>query len=161
MRRLTAAQVVEVLRIAAREVGVTEDPPGSNAGKRVEEYLKAVHLVKGQPWCAAFVAWVGIEARGADWPVPRVGGCATLGEWAKKERVRYLKPKVGDIGLLYFPKMRRFAHTFFVESEPDAEGRWGTIEGNTSGGGSREGWGVFRRRRKFGVNDRFIRIGPK
>lgn len=71
-----------------------------------------------------------------------------------------LKPKVGDIGLLYFPKMGRFAHTFFVTDPPDATGRWGTIEGNTSGGGSREGWGVFRQRRLFKSQDRFIRIGP-
>lgn len=160
MKRLTVAAIREVLETAAREVGTTEVPPNSNAGPRVEEYLKMVHLSKGQPWCAAFVAWVGVTALGERWPVPRVGGCATLGEWAKKERVRYLKPKVGDIGLLYFPKLGRFAHTFFIESTPDVQGRWGTIEGNTSGGGSREGWGVFRRRRVFGVNDRFIRLGP-
>src|SRR5688572_20513398 len=160
MKRISLIELESLLLTAAREIGTTEVPANSNAGPRVEEYLKTVHLAKGQPWCAAFVAWVGVQVLADRWPVPRVGGCATLGEWAKKEHVRYLKPKVGDIGLLYFPKMKRFAHTFFVESKPDAEGRWGTIEGNTSGGGSREGWGVFRRRRKFGVNDRFIRLGP-
>jgi hypothetical protein len=160
MRGLTRAEVQRVLAVAAGEIGTVEDPPGSNAGPRVEEYLATVHLTRGNPWCAAFVAWVGVTAVGVAWPVPLVGGCATLGEWAQKEHVRYLHPQVGDIGLLYSPRRQRFAHTFFVSGGPDAAGARETIEGNTSGGGSREGWGVFRRRRHFGPGDRFIRIGP-
>ena len=159
MRRLNADQVAAVLAAAASEVGVTEVPPGSNAGPKVEAYLNTVHLAKGNPWCAAFVAWVGTQVMGADWPVPLVGGCATLGDWSRAQGVRFIKPKVGDVFLLYFAKMGRFAHTGFVETGPDESGRWGTIEGNTSGGGSREGWGVFRQRRMFGAKDRFIRIG--
>lgn len=161
MKLLSAADVTKVLATAVAETGVTEEPPGSNAGPRVEEYLAAVNLKKGDPWCAAFVAWVGVHAVGDDaWMPPNVGGVATLGDWAKREGVRMLKPKVGDVFLLYFAKLRRFAHTGFVTEKPDAAGKWGTIEGNTSGGGSREGWGVFARRRAFGPNDRFIRIGP-
>ena len=159
MIKLTASQVHSVLASAVAEIGVTEVPPGSNAGPRVEEYLATVHLPKGNPWCAGFVAWCGVQVMGSAWPVPRVGGCATLGDWAKKVGWRMLNPKLGDVFLLHFPKLGRFAHTGFITDVPDASGKWGTIEGNTSGGGSREGWGVFRQRRAFGANDRFIRIG--
>jgi hypothetical protein len=161
VKKLTAAQVAKVLEVARQEVGVTEEPPGTNAGPRVEEYLATVGLKKGNPWCAAFVCWVGHAAVGDDaWMPPNTGGCAALGDWAKREGVRMLKPKIGDIFLLYFPKLKRFAHTGFVAGPPDESGKWATVEGNTSGGGSREGWGTFEHRRLFGPSDRFIRLGP-
>lgn len=159
MRPLNNLQLRNVIDAAVGELGTTEQPPGSNAGPKVEEYLNAVNLPKGQPWCAAFVAWVGVHALGKDWPVPHFGGCASLGAWAKHEGVLHQTPQVGDLFLLYFPKLGRFAHVGFITDEPDASGKWGTVEGNTSGGGSREGWGVFRQRRMFNVTDRIIQLG--
>jgi len=43
-------------------------------------------------------------------------------------------------------------------AEPVTEDQqaWWTIEGNTNQGGSPEGIGVFRRRRTFGPDDRFV-----
>jgi hypothetical protein len=47
-----------IIRAAEGEVGVTEDPVGSNRGPRVEAYQAATHLAgSGWPWCGAFVAW--------------------------------------------------------------------------------------------------------
>lgn len=159
MPLLSPEELAKVLDAALREEGVTEDPPGSNGGKRVGEYQRVTGNKRGDAWCASFVNWCGVTTLGPEWPVLRSGGCAALGEWAKREGVRMLQPQVGDIGLLYFPKLHRFAHTFFITDPPDVSGKWGTVEGNTSGGGSREGWGVFRHRRAFGSNDRFIRLG--
>lgn len=46
-----------VLEAAEREIGVREDPPGSNRGKRVEFYQSLTWLPgSGWPWCVAF-AW--------------------------------------------------------------------------------------------------------
>ena len=144
-----------VLRVAASQVNVTECPPNSNAGLKVEEYLSSVGLAKGNPWCAAFVYWVGRFALGAKWPLPKTGGCATLGDHATAHGLMALKPQAGDVFLIYFPSLKRFAHTGFVVS---VEGTTcTTIEGNTSGAGSREGWGVFQRTRTLGTKDRVIR----
>lgn len=159
MKPLSEVQLTNLLAAAQAEIGTVEEPKGSNAGPKVEAYLKAVGLPKGNPWCAAFVAWVGVHALGAGWPVPHFGGCASLGAWAKHEGVLHQTPQVGDLFLLYFPKLARFAHVGFISEEPDASGKWGTIEGNTSGAGSREGWGVFAHRRAFGPNDGIIQLG--
>jgi len=160
IRPLTADQLARVLFVAATQVGVTECPPNTNSGLKVEDYLAITGLGKGNPWCAAFVAWVGVTALGAAWPVPRVAGCASLGDWGQRESVLQADPQVGAIGLLWYASKARFAHTFFIEGRPDLSGAWSTIEANTSGGGSREGWGVFRRRRKFAPEDRFLVLGP-
>ena len=47
--------IAKVLEIAAGEIGVCEDPPGSNNGKRVSEYQRAVGIDSGEPWCVAFI----------------------------------------------------------------------------------------------------------
>ena len=136
-----------------------EDPAGSNAGPRVEGYLKVVGLKRGAPWCAAFVAWCGVQLLGPTWPVPRTGGCAALGEWAGKNGILLDRPAIGDLFLLEFPRLHRFAHVGLVAEDPDVTGHWGTIEGNSNPAGGREGFGVFRHRRAFGSQDRFIRLG--
>lgn len=53
------------LILAMTQVGVMEDPPGSNRGPKVDEYLRSVGLDPedgSYPWCAAFVYWVFQEA---------------------------------------------------------------------------------------------------
>lgn len=147
--------IERVLFVASTQVNVTECPPNTNSGLKVEEYLDTVGLTKGQPWCAAFVAWCGRVALKQGWPLPLVGGCQTLYEKADAKGLIRTAPAVGDVFLLWFPKLNRFAHTGFVEAVAGAQVT--TVEGNTSGAGSREGWGVFRRTRTFGPQDRFIR----
>ena len=62
---MSAAKAIE---IASGEVGVTEDPPGSNRGPRVGVYQAVTSLARdpayrtGWPWCAAFVQWVWTQA---------------------------------------------------------------------------------------------------
>ncbi|MES3016614.1 MAG: hypothetical protein V4721_02495 [Bacteroidota bacterium] len=54
-------------------------------------------------------------------------------------------PTTGDIFGLYFPEKRRIAHTGFIDQW---DGTWLiTVEGNTNISGSREGDGVYRKRR--------------
>lgn len=42
---------------AQSALGVTEDPPGSNRGHRIDEWLQRAHASSGLPWCAAFASW--------------------------------------------------------------------------------------------------------
>lgn len=125
---------VELIRVAASQVGVMEDPLGSNRGKRVDEYNRSAGADLSSPWCAAFAHWcfaqIGKDSPGAYSP-----------DW---DHHRVTDPKPGDQALVYFPSLRRFAHTIAcVESVSRREAV--CIEGNSNNDGSREGIGVFRR----------------
>lgn len=145
-----------VLGIAAALDFVREEPRNSNKGQAVERFLLTTGFKTPQPWCAAYVAYVGESALGKRWPLPLTAGCATLHDAATRRGILREKPAYGDVFLIYYPSKNRMAHTGFV-TEVLADGRCRTLEGNTNGGGSRDGWGVFPRIRTFGPNDRFIR----
>jgi hypothetical protein len=156
----TSSLLATTLRIAYREVGVLEDPPGTNRGERVDEYIRAVDLdpdkgpVGGYAWCACFVYWCferSAKKHGIENPVVKTAG--VLDHWAKAgkrgerrilteevlEDIRLLKP-----GLIFIINTGgRSGHTGLVEAYE--RGNLITIEGNTNEGGSGEGIGVFRR----------------
>lgn len=153
---LTITPADLVLRVASATVGASEVPPNSNAGPFVEACQAVTGNRKGDAWCASFVARVGVKALGTLWPVRKTGGCKELGAWATASGVLREMPEPGDIFLVWYAEKGRFAHTGFVLSV--VQGRsCRTIEGNTSGGGSREGWLVAERLRVFTPEDRFIR----
>lgn len=146
----------EIVRIATAEIGV-EEVNGSNCGPRVNEYKEATWLPAHQawPWCAAFVCWVVREAMKAtgvgETPTfqrPRTAGAWDFENWSRKQdRSTWTKrPHDGDIqagDIVIFT----FSHIGFATSSPDAGGWVTTVEGNTDAEGSREGGGVFRKRR--------------
>lgn len=134
----------KVYKTYAAEVG-TREKTGHNDGEKVEAYLNYVWLKKGNPWCAAFVSWSfgknGIR-------MARSGGCVQLMEQGK---IIYLKdkttqiPQRSDVFFIYFANKGRVAHTGFIDVWDDK--LVSTIEGNTNEAGSREGDGVYRKRR--------------
>jgi hypothetical protein len=145
-----------VLRVSSKSIGASEIPANTNSGPYVERVLKRVGLSKGDPWCAAEVYDTGATALGALWPLPATGGCQAIYEWAIAHNCVVKTPQRGDVFLVWHPELKRFGHTGFVITVgPD--GSCETDEGNTSGGGSREGWLKARRTRRFAPADRFIR----
>lgn len=164
-RTVTLDAVDLVLRVAHATLGAAESPPNTNAGPYVERILKTTGNRKGDPWCAAWVANIGVTALRAAWPVPRTASCQALADWARKEKVRFLATagaQPGDLFLLWYPKLNRFAHVGFVQSV-NKDGSIVTLEGNTSLPGdnnpatSREGWLVASKTRRLQANDRLIR----
>lgn len=153
---ITIAPVDLVLRCAESTVGASEVPANTNAGPYVERVLKRVGLAKGQPWCAAYVADIGVSALGDTWPVLLTGSCYQMHRWAVEKGVVRSVPEPGDVFLIWHAALGRFAHTGFVV-DVRQDGACVTREGNTSGAGSREGWIVAQRVRRFGEKDRFIR----
>lgn len=147
--------VVDAVLRAAQSYRWVRETQGSNRGEVVNRFLARVGLAPGQPWCAAFVSVIGSDMLLKEWPLPLVGGCATLGEAAEKQQMLFEHPAPGAVFLIHFPSKGRFAHTGFVIG-PDTDGYWLTVEGNTNDDGSRDGTGVFKRRRKFGPKDRFV-----
>ncbi len=73
------------LRVAAEEIGVMENPPGSNRGPKVDQYLRTVGLDPSNgsfAWCAAFVYWSFAQSSaqlGVTNPVAKTAG--VLDHW--------------------------------------------------------------------------------
>ncbi|MFN8108512.1 MAG: CHAP domain-containing protein [Thermoleophilia bacterium] len=51
-----------IAQIATAELGVSEQPPGSNNGTRIAEYRTATANSGVGPWCAYFCSWVARQA---------------------------------------------------------------------------------------------------
>lgn len=140
--------------IAKKEIGI-EEVNGTNCGPMVDVYKAATNLPANEswPWCAAFVDWVVKQAmeaagRGFSFKRPTTAGAWDLENWSlrqdnstqtKKQPGRDIK--AGDIVIF------TFSHVGFAIGPPDADGYVPTIEGNTDAAGSREGGGVFQKRR--------------
>jgi Putative peptidoglycan binding domain/CHAP domain len=163
--------LAKVLEIARAEIGTLEIPPGSNRGKRVEEYQRGVGIGPGDPWCVAFVYFCFASATshlGAKNPVLvkkcRTGSVLAMWNQARANGV----PTVTRDEAMADPS-RVKPGMVFILSTGGGQGHTGlvsrvvgnrleTIEGNTNDGGSREGIGVFRRngRSLSGINRGYI-----
>lgn len=129
------------------EIGVRE-LSGKNDGERVEMYLASVGHKKGAPWCAAFVSWVFQKAK-----VSAVKS-AWSPAWFPGEKTIYIRarsenkiPERADVFGLWFQNLNRVAHVGFVDDWQTTTSFVMTVEGNTNDAGSREGDGVYRKRR--------------
>lgn len=117
-------QLVEVVRAAVGDLGIEEDPPGSNAGPRLDKYHAG-----GQPWCVyALSYWFRHSEIGCPWG--RLGSAWKLRRWARENHRFAVGPPVpGDVFTL-----RRGLSTYqghaglIVAVLPD--GRVCTVEGN-------------------------------
>lgn len=142
------------------EVGVVEKT-GRNDGVRVEEFLASTGLGKGNPWCAAFPHWAYRQCGVVLMPKQEFARAAKWHDkgrrvWEKKgwtpDTARSFRPvsEPGDHLALYYQNLGRIGHTAVILRED--EKYFYTVEGNTNSEGSREGNGVFLRKRlKKGV----------
>lgn len=159
--------VKRTLIVAATQVGVREDPLGSNSGPRVDEYLEAVGVSPGNPWCAAFVYWVFKGAASElGLPNPAIRTAGVLDHWKKAGRQGITRLRPEDVQEDYSLLRRGL---IFVINTGGGKGHMGivdglqddrliTIEGNTNSTGGREGIGVFIResRKLSDINTGFI-----
>lgn len=120
---------------------------GKNDGPEVEKYLASVGLGKGYAWCAAFTAY---NLNAFDVPNPNSAWSPSWAQskdiiWTPKGNKANNKVKPGDCFTLYYYSLKRVGHVGFVVSETNTH--FITIEGNTNDGGSREGDGVYKKKR--------------
>lgn len=136
-RDVNAEKRISLIRRAQLEIGVRERT-GNNDGARVEEYLSVVGLKRGEPYCAAYISWLfAMEG----FTKPKSGWCPDL--FPKVRLARSALP--GNVIGIYFISKKRIAHVGVIEK---VEGEWCvSIEANTNVNGSREGDGVYRKRR--------------
>ncbi len=138
----------DVLTVAASQLGVTEDPPGSNRVRYWPEVGQPIGSTSGWAWCAAFVTWVllqvGVDLRK---PVPWPYQCQRIMLWARATgRWKTSDPTPGDLVLYCWDGSGRAAHIGIHERIVD--GLYQAIEGNTSPtnvGSQSNGGGVYRR----------------
>ena len=132
-----------VKEIYTSQIGVRE-ATGRNDGAQVESYLKVTGLNAGYAWCAAFVGWcfdkAGVKAVKSAYAPAWFANSKVIWKQGKGQQ-----PKQSDVFGIWFSNKKRIAHVGFVDS-------WGvkeviTVEGNTNEAGSREGDGVYRKRR--------------
>jgi hypothetical protein len=127
-----------LLDLARGEVGVTEQPPGSNDSPRIAQFRQATAGSGVGPWCAYFTSWA---AREAGVPLGDAGqGFGRVDDvWAWAERSGKAipagggQPQPGD--LIVWDE-----HIGIVESV-GADGRISTIEGNSSDSVARRTYG--------------------
>lgn len=159
------------IAFAFTQIGVMEEPIGSNRGPEVDAYLRAVELdpERGSfPWCVAFTHFCykkAAEQLGIQNPHIRTAG--VLDHWnqagrkSKIVRVTHTKA-VADPGLVKPGSLfiidlgQGQGHSGMVIEV--TEGGLVTIEGNTNDNGTREGIGVFKRhaRKISKINKGFI-----
>src|SRR6185503_7408522 len=117
------------LQVAESQVGVTEQPPGSNDGPQIATYRTATQgAYAGAPWCAYFVSWCANQA-GA--PIgdhgQGLGSVAEITDWARSTGRLTQTPAPGEL-ILFGTE-----HVGIVKSV-NADGSLTTVEGNASNG---------------------------
>jgi len=146
----------QVLKVAKTQLGVMEDPPGSNRGPEVDEYIRRVGLnPKGKfAWCVAFVYFCFDEAATAlDRDNPMIKTAGVLDHWVQAGQRGI--PRITNARAVANPGLVQPGHIFVIDFGGGTGhtglvlevngGKLVTIEGNTNDGGSREGVGVFKR----------------
>lgn len=138
----------EISTVIDSQVGVQEQPRGSNWGGMVTVYLRHAHVNFPAAWCAAFVHYC-LDSAG----IPNnVNAYAPTAQNAKhliysgghfKE-----DPKCGDVFTVYFISMKRIAHCGFWHARHNGSS-FETIEGNSNTDGSRDGYEVCKRIRSY------------
>ena len=131
--------------IATAELGVREEPDGSNDGARIAEYRTATEGSGVGPWCSYFVSWVAAEAGSPIGPGGRgEGWVPSVRTWAESEG-RWIAsgsaaPAVGDLVLFDRAGDGVLDHIGIVTGV-GADGSIQTVEGNSSNAVSARGYG--------------------
>ena len=134
-------------QVYSAQIGVRE-ATGKNDGKEVEMYLRSANLGKGYAWCAAFVKWCFNQC-GIFPPINAYSPTCHNRNNIVMMQGQFRKPgQSGDVFTIWNVRLKRIAHTGFFHRQVNAT-IYETVEGNTNDGGSRDGDGVYKRRRSI------------
>ncbi len=92
--------VERVLSIAAKEVGVKENPAGSNKVKYNTWFYGKEVSGSAYAWCCVFVCWV-FSMAGCLALVRSTGGCTTMMNWFRGKILVGLELKEGDTAKVF------------------------------------------------------------
>ena len=142
------ATVNSLLELARRQLGVKEDPPGSNKVKYNTWYYGREVSGAAYPWCMVFVQWV-FDRASVKLPT-RTASCGALMRAAQAAGCWVTKGyRPGDVVIYDFPGGAATDHCGIVEAVDDS--RVSAIEGNTSAASDADGGAVERRARRLSL----------
>ena len=127
------SQISDLLKIASAEIGVAEDPLGSNNIKYNTAYYGREVSGDSYPWCMVFVWWCFREAGLSSlfYGGGKTASCTTLMNWAKQQGQFVTGGyQAGDVFLYQFDDDSYADHTGIYTGEKDSKGRYFVIEGN-------------------------------
>lgn len=139
------AQIDNLIAIAKAEVGYHEGRSASGSWNNQEKYAGAVpglEWANGQAWCATFVSWCAMKAGVGDL-FPSTASTDTGASWFKSKGQWSEVPSVG--AQVFYGSNGDMNHTGLVYDFDDTYIY--TVEGNTNSNGSREGDGVYLKKR--------------
>ena len=138
----------QLLTIARKQLGICENPPGSNNVRYNTWYYGREVMGSAYPWCMVFVQWVFAQAV-VKLPV-RTASCGALMNAAKAAGCWVTAGfKPGDVVIYNFPGGAATDHCGIVETElPDYGVQ--AVEGNTSQSGSQSNGGMVCRKNRPG-----------
>lgn len=138
----------QLLTIARKQLGICENPPGSNNVRYNTWYYGREVMGSAYPWCMVFVQWVFAQA-GVKLPV-RTASCGALMNAAKAAGCWVTAGfKPGDVVIYDFHGGAATDHCGIVETElPDYGVQ--AVEGNTSQSGSQSNGGMVCRKNRPG-----------
>jgi hypothetical protein len=156
------------LKVAAKQLGVHEDPHGSNNVLYSRWYMKRPTGWKleneGPPWCAMFVSWCYTQSgsKAFDNNATRWAFCPFVVADARQGRhdvTLTTDPQPGDIAVYKFGHTD-FRHIGLFEKWIDrGRGTFSAIEGNTSQASDDNGGEVQRRQRETSSGVAFVHVG--
>jgi hypothetical protein len=149
-----------------READVDGDGRGDNRGAEIDRMIRHVWSwydlsdggKAGIPWCAAFVCYILHKASNGKFAFKSASARETL-EHARSRMSREIrKPsdlRRHEIAIGGWVTAKGTGHVYFIDPvstlvlEPSNSGYFRTIEGNTDRDGSREGDGVYMKKRSL------------
>lgn len=140
----------QIIKKAISQIGIKENPSGSNNVKYNTDYYGRAVSGSAYPWCCAFVWWVFKECGASElfYDGKKTAYCPTVESFYKsKGQWHTSNPKVGDLVLFDFSKKGIAGHIGILE-KINADGTYTTIEGNTSASNQANGGCVMRRTRQ-------------
>ena len=135
-----------LLDLARGELGVTEQPAGSNRVKYNTAYYGREVSGSGYPWCCTFVWWLFRQAGASKlfFGGGKTAYCPTLLTYHKKQAV-HGDYQPGDVIFFNFSGKTSAAHVGICETWDGTN--MTTIDGNTGSGNEANGGAVMRRTR--------------
>lgn len=153
----------KIIAKAVSQIGVKENPSGSNKVIYNTEYYGSAVSGSAYPWCCSFVWWVFKDCNASSlfYDGQKTAYCPTVESHYRKKGQWYTSnPKPGDLVLFDFSGSGVAGHIGILE-KVNSNGTYSVIEGNTSTSSNDNGGCVMRRTRNRSVIRGFARPNYK
>lgn len=136
----------EIITKAASQIGVTENPAGSNKVLYNTEYYSRTVSGSSYPWCVTFVWWVFkmCNASALFFGNEKTAYCPAVESYYKRKNQWFTSGQPGDLVLYDFYGNGYACHIGILE-KVNSDGTYTVIEGNTSLTSDDNGGAVMRR----------------